>query len=61
MDKNRLTRLDPRTRSPEPDDLTSETPPEPASRSIGNDPKGKSRDQLRPNPDVSAPHVPPAD
>ena len=50
--------LDPRTKSPDPDDLSSEGPVgQPAPRR--QDDRKDTPDEVRPNPDSSAPHVPP--
>jgi hypothetical protein len=52
--------LDYKTRSPDPDDLTSQQPRPPSAHwevpAVGD----PIRPELRPNPDASAPHVPPA-
>jgi hypothetical protein len=46
-------------KSPDPDDLSSKDLPEPAAEKEDGDPRKKS--PQRPNPDRSAPHIPPAD
>jgi hypothetical protein len=50
-------RIDPLAKSPDPDDLSSDVPPEPSSH-WSHDPL---TNQPAPNPDVSEPHVPPPD
>ena len=50
-------RLDPLGRSPDPDDLSGEAPPE----SFSQRPRSAEVGNLRPNPDISEPHVPPPD
>ena len=52
-------RLSDRTRSPEPDDLTRQTPPSKPKAEADED-SNKPR-RTGPNPDRSAPHVPPHD
>ena len=50
-------RMDPRAKSPDPDDLASEQMPE---RSSDRD-RDNRQPETRPNPDVSEPHLPPPD
>ena len=45
-------------KSPDPDDLASEEPPKPLPRSLEQD---RTKGKERPNPDHSAPHIPPVD
>lgn len=45
-------------KSPDPDDLARQEPPKRTAREAEHD--GRNR-QEKPNPDVSAPHVPPVD
>jgi hypothetical protein len=49
--------LDGKARSPEPDDLSSESLPQRRDES----PAEARRRTEKPNPDVSAPHIPPPD
>ena len=53
----KVNRMDPKAKSPDPDDLASEKAPHSAGRGSSTPP----RPELRQNPDVSEPHVPPAD
>ena len=53
----RENRLDPKTRSPEPDDLSNDAPILPPSHRPADRPSSAART----NPDVSEPHVPPPD
>jgi hypothetical protein len=51
--------MDDKAKAPDPDDLTSELP-SPAHRSEARN-HDSGRRETRPNPDASAPHIPPPD
>lgn len=53
----RANRLDPMTKSPDPDDLSDPNPP----RRGGAEEKHGGAAETRPNPDASEPHLPPPD